>query len=452
MSQTKKKKERFTLQTAIRTELRLAVMLRAFDHCKTDTSPMRTQDQHRVLYNFYHGDGPSQVSHISLLCNGLHPYDEFFEEVNIPLVVDPESTTRSTTSLRLKDFYSCCEDTFLLQRDIKLLDLRRTDRTNTTVTTGRQILRQGRSTMISVKQALGFTKLKWDIDKMCPKESGDTVEDVVAFVRQKMWSEYGPMKKKSVALEDSFETDVAIDDIDDEDGTEDNQMKDNWLFKGFFAWLAWGPFTSPENRLPIFGEEAIEDLDSIKKKTRNNKRKTEVLTKMEEHSHDDKNQRGMTHDQMINLSHVQIQREMLLQKLNEQDMIQLKIEFDSISSEIETAERRAEKRCPLYQEDNKYWMEVDQLLEERRDLRRRMSSGKTKKRKFSTPCDEIMISSQSTPSTILDHPCSDYAYGGKSLHKELNSENLSSEVIDVEGKPNDNDCTNQKDSVLVSRV
>ena len=76
MSQTKKKKERFTLPTAIRTELRLAVMLRAFDHCKTDTSPIKTQDQHRVLYNFYHGDGPSQVSHISFLCNGLHPYDE----------------------------------------------------------------------------------------------------------------------------------------------------------------------------------------------------------------------------------------------------------------------------------------------------------------------------------------------------------------------------------------
>jgi len=46
-------------------------------------------------------------------------------------------------------------------------------------------------------------------------------------------------------------------------------------------------------------------------------------------------------------------------------MIQLKIEFDSISSEILTVERRAERRCPVYKEDNKYWMEVDQLLEER---------------------------------------------------------------------------------------
>ena len=53
-----------------------------------------------------------------------------------------------------------------------------------------------------------------------------------------------------------------------------------------------------------------------------------------------------------------------------------------------------------------------------------------------------MISSQGTPSTILEQNCSDSAFGWTSLEKELNSENLSSEVIEVEGKSNENDCSN----------
>jgi len=65
-----------------------------------------------------------------------------------------------------------------------------------------------------------------------------------------------------------------------------------------------------------------------------------------------------------------------------------------------------------------------------------------------------MISSQSTPSTILDQLCLAIGYKGKTLDKELNSENVSSEVIAVDGngKTNVNDSTSQKDSVLVTHV
>ena len=164
------------------------------------------------------------------------------------------------------------------------------------------------------------------------------------------------------------------------------------------------------------------------------------------------NLHGMTHDQMIDLSHVHIQREILLHKLNEHDMNQLKIEFDCITREIETAERRAERRCPIYQEYNKYWMEVDQLLEERTDLRRRMSSSNTKKRNFSIPYDEIIVSPQSTTTRFLDKPCLDSVFGVKTLDKQFNAKNLSSEVIEVKGNTFDNDNTKQKDSVLVTRV
>ena len=190
----------------------------------------------------------------------------------------------------------------------------------------------------------------------------------------------------------------------------------------------------------------------MKQKIRKHKSRTEKVTKKEKNSNNDKNQYGMTHDQMIDLSHVHIQREILLHKLNEHDTNQLKIEFDCITREIETAERRAERRCPIYQEYNRYWMEVDQLLEERTDLRRRMSSSNTKKRNFSIPYDEIIVSPQSTTTRFIDKPCLDSVFGVKTLDKQFNANNLSSEVIEVKGNTFDNDNTKQKDSVLVTRV
>ena len=63
-----------------------------------------------------------------------------------------------------------------------------------------------------------------------------------------------------------------------------------------------------------------------------------------------------------------------------------------------------------------------------------------------------MLSSQSTTTKILDKHCSNFVLGVKITDKEFNSENLSSEVIEVKGKTLDNDSTKQKDSVLVSYV
>ena len=127
-------------------------MLRAFYHIKTDCDAMKMAEQHRSLYNFYHGNDPLQLINISLLYNRLHPYADIFEVVSTPLIVDSSSTVKYVTSHRINSMYSCCEESFYLKKDIKLLDLRQTDCTNTTVTTGRQTLRQARETMSVIKR------------------------------------------------------------------------------------------------------------------------------------------------------------------------------------------------------------------------------------------------------------------------------------------------------------
>ena len=102
---------------------------------------------------------------------------------------------------------------------------------------------------------------------MKPIQSGDTMEDVIAFVCAKMWSEYGQKKKDTVTLDDSVDAEGDTDEEDEGEkvNEEDDKMKSNWFFKGYFAYLAWGPFVAAELRLPIFGETEVEDLDNMKK-------------------------------------------------------------------------------------------------------------------------------------------------------------------------------------------
>ena len=126
---------------------------------------------------------------------------------------------------------------------------------------------------------------------MNPIKSGDTMEDVVAFVRSKMWSEYG-QKKKYYNLRWFGWCRRGTDEEDEEkkSNEEDDKMKSNWFFKGYFAYLAWGPFVEAELRLPIFGETEVEYLDNMKKKSRTNKRNISLATKTEGHSNDSENQ------------------------------------------------------------------------------------------------------------------------------------------------------------------
>ena len=177
-------------------------------------------------------------------------------------------------------------------------------------------------------------------------------------------------------------------------------MKVNWIFKGFFAYLLWGPFVESEHRLEFFGETELEDSDKVKDKTRSNKRKNKLDDKLNDHTSDNSNKRGLTNDQLINLSHLQLQKETLLHKMNERNMIAIKIEFDSLTKEIESAERRAKRRCSEYDECNQYWKIVDGLIEERQSLRQRMkNTDSVKITEITTPCDEIMLESVTTKSS-----------------------------------------------------
>lgn len=151
----------------------------------------------KELYTFYHGKLTQRISHITFLHDGFRPYDNMFEE-HKQLVLDSSSTSSSShVNYRLKDIYYCSIDSYLLGRDIKLTDLRRTDHNNDTLTSGRQMLSRAKEAVNNIKKALYFKRLRLNIEKMEPIKSGDTKEDIIMFVRNKMWVDYMSQKKNS---------------------------------------------------------------------------------------------------------------------------------------------------------------------------------------------------------------------------------------------------------------
>ena len=137
---------------------------------------------------------------------------------------------------------------------------------------------------------------KWDDKMMQPKESGWSVDDVIDFVRKKMYAELVSPSNNGTATDGDSEseeivgaggavekeninrTDV-IDDggevvrtsiiakkrgKDDDDDYNDNSssstsssdsdtedIPDDWMFPSFNVFVLWGPYVEPELRLNI---------------------------------------------------------------------------------------------------------------------------------------------------------------------------------------------------------
>ena len=113
----------------------------------------------------------------------------------------------SLTRDNYRDYYS--------GTDINVFDLEK-NRTTPQLISGRQLHEVAKRGVKSYRKALSFASAKWDINTDTPKESGTTADDVIEFVRCKM---YKLLKTKK--SEDSEE------DEDDDDINTDNEDENN---------------------------------------------------------------------------------------------------------------------------------------------------------------------------------------------------------------------------------
>ena len=74
-------------------------------------------------------------------------------------------------------------------RDIRADDLEKKNRTGSLLITGRNLLDLAVKGSKYYKKAVAFNTHKWDSSKMEPKESGDSLEDCIEYVRRKfIWT------------------------------------------------------------------------------------------------------------------------------------------------------------------------------------------------------------------------------------------------------------------------
>ena len=80
------------LQKEIRDELRMAAAMRCYSIMRSG-SAKSLQSQYRTMSNLFHGDEPSIVSNLKMLCSGSYVYRDFYESLD-----EQNVTSRSSQS------------------------------------------------------------------------------------------------------------------------------------------------------------------------------------------------------------------------------------------------------------------------------------------------------------------------------------------------------------------
>ena len=71
---------------------------------------------------------------------------------------------------------------------------------------------------------------------------------------------------------------------------------------------------------------------------------------------------GLTTDQKIDLATLNVQRQAMLDRQKESTLVALSMEDNALNAQIEAAEKRAQIRCPNYDEKDANWIKVDNLI------------------------------------------------------------------------------------------
>ena len=302
-----------------------------------------------------------------------------------------DSLTMNTS----RSFYSGDEITYL--------DLEKKNCTGGVLISGRQLYDMAKRGMKQYKKALSFATRKFDIKTQTPKESGTTIEDVIHYVRCKMYfllkkgksSDESESESEEVVDEDATNTNIDPDNDDklndesnndtacgtlgidvatpkDEYMDEDfEDVPDDYIFPSFVAFIAWGPFASPDEQLNI--QLIDETLKPKGKGSRKDIRDSASKDKDLHRSNDNTSHRGLSTAQDIEVEHLKVQQQMMVDRQNETSIVALSIQEAAIGRQLTAAETRAESRCPIYDSKNSFWKRVDVLIKKQEDVMDRIS-------------------------------------------------------------------------------
>ena len=421
----------------LREELRMTVAMRCYSVLRSGNAKSLNQ-QYSTMSKLFHGQEPATPSNLKLLCNAAYVYKDLYD-------VFDESTVVTSTTMENVDSIIANSQKYVLKSslsrdgsrnyfagiDIVATDLEKKSRNSAILSSGRTLLDLGKKGIANYRKALSFASKKFDLDSMTVKESGNSIDDVIEFVRVKMYQEANKeTSRNTIILDDddiedakdleeeylddlkekklkniddsiqhdnkklppsSFEpnnsastairtgtSDVSPKNINEEHATKSKSKENNrippkdWYFPSWFSFLTYGPFVDKSKRLPLL---EISDASSKTVKSCAQKRKADLLVKNKQREHDETSSRGYSTDQNIQLQMVSLQRVQVNNQNRETILIGLCMEESTICKQLERAEKLALRLAPDNIDDptNYYWKKVEILSKKQEAITTRMS-------------------------------------------------------------------------------
>ena len=200
----KDKKDGPYLKKQIRNELRLLCALRAYSQMK-EGDGITVRAQWKLLQEMYHGKKDVRPSQIEMLVKGVSCYKNLYTSEPV-IVLNKKDNKKDELYLR-KDIVLDTSQNYIAGRDIVLSDMEKMFKNSEDLVTGRQLYDQAKKGAAFFRKALIYTQHKWDIQKMQPIKSGTTIDNVIFYVRCKMYKEMdGPeTKAKEIVLAEAKE-------------------------------------------------------------------------------------------------------------------------------------------------------------------------------------------------------------------------------------------------------
>ena len=301
---TSKPKPIPNLPKRIRDELRVTCALQGLAHMN-EGNGMTVLKQYDAMFDYYQGKELSEVSQIKCLCKGIGCFSDLYYEK--AMLVTNKKTKTKRSVLHLKESLLLDNSRgYIVGRDIKAEDLERKFSSSSLKTlklvTRRQLHTYAKNAMANYQKALAYSKHVWNMDTMEKKDSGNTLDDVLLYVWTKMYEEEMRKKKntdRDIAAQEEEEDAEVFQDItsnlnevdavvkknvgdDGDDGSKDSKddseynlseretkdditiekeeedeekeklvVPEDWFFPSYFAFVLWGPFVEPRNRLSI---------------------------------------------------------------------------------------------------------------------------------------------------------------------------------------------------------
>ena len=218
------------LPKAVRDELRMCVALRGYSSIRSGFGK-KLETQYKLMETFFHGK-LSQPSQIQMLVDGQLAYAALYDSKTAPVASKKQKTEKkkdSPVQYYLKHSLSrVANQQFFQHLDINVGNLERKLRTGKAILHGRQLETMAKKGLKHYRKALCFTKDKWDFKTNEPKMSGTTVDDVINYVRLKMYKNL-VLKNDGEDMDDDDKVDEVVAASNEEATKNDSMTRKNHI-------------------------------------------------------------------------------------------------------------------------------------------------------------------------------------------------------------------------------